>query len=248
MIPFKSSYYQNKIEEFASKVKTNEDFSINQCRIYWDFYKEGKHKGYMHVFKGVLRNVPCLYENDMLWMSLNGEEIGGYYEALRRAKGIVGVVGLGIGYFVEELASKAKVEKVIVYENNKDIIEIYNRLFDKNNKIEIVNCDAREVQGGNFDFFFVDIYRHEYNEDIVDDYKLFNENHDIKEYSFFGMEHFVLSLREEDIKEEVLPEYWLAMSKNIGDKFFESKYKDNFIPISYKKAKSLYDKFKLILS
>ena len=175
MIPFKSSYYQNKIEEFASKVKTNEDFSINQCRIYWDFYKEGKHKGYMHVFKGVLRNVPCLYENDMLWMSLNGEEIGGYYEALRRAKGIVGVVGLGIGYFVEELASKAKVEKVIVYENNKDIIEIYNRLFDKNNKIEIVNCDAREVQGGNIDFFFVDIYRHEYNEDIVDDYKLFNE-------------------------------------------------------------------------
>lgn len=248
MIPFKSSYYQNKIAEFASKVKTNEDFSVNQCRVYWDFYKEGKHKGYMHVFKGVLRDVPCLYEKDMLWMSLNGEEIGGYYEALRRAKGIVGVVGLGIGYFVEELASKEKVEKIIVYENNKDIIEIYNILFDKNDKIEIVNCDAREVKGEKFDFFFVDIYRHEFNKEIVDDYELFNKNHDIKEYSFFGMEHFVLSLREEDIKEEVLPEYWLAMSKNIGDKFFESKYKDNFIPISYKKAKSLYDKFKLILS
>ena len=151
------------------------------------------------------------------------------------------------GYFVEELASKAKVEKVIVYENNEDIIEIYNRLFDKNEKIEIVNCDARDVKGGKFDFFFVDIYRHEFNIDIVDDYELFNKNHNIKEYSFFGMEHFVLSLREEDIIEEVLPEYWLAMSKNVGDKFFESRYKDNFIPVTYKKAKSIYDKFKLIL-
>ncbi|WP_294344637.1 hypothetical protein [uncultured Clostridium sp.] len=246
MIPFKSSYYQNKIEEFGSKVKTTEDFSVNNCRIYWDFYKEGKHKGYMHVFKGVLRNVPCLYENDIMWMSLNGEEIGGYYEVLKRAKGVVGVVGLGIGYFVEELSSKGKVEKVIVYESNRDIIEIYNKLFDKNEKIEIINCDARDATGGKFDFFFVDIYRYQFNEEIVEDYQLFNKNHDIKEYSFFGMEHFVLSLREEDIEEKILPEYWLAMSKNVGDKFFESRYKDNFIPISYKKVKNLYNKFKSV--
>ena len=73
-----------------------------------------------------------------------------------------------------------------------------------------------------------------------------NKNHDIKEYSFFGMEHFVLSLREEDIEEKILPEYWLAMSKNVGDKFFESRYKDNFIPISYKKVKNLYNKFKSV--
>ncbi len=47
------------------------------------------------------------------------------------AKGKVGVVGLGLGYVVEEMAKKPEVEEITVYEISKEIIELYYENFQR---------------------------------------------------------------------------------------------------------------------
>ena len=53
-------------------------------------------------------------------MRLTPLEIQGAYFAIKMAKGKVGVVGLGLGYVVEEMAKKLEVEEITVYEISKE--------------------------------------------------------------------------------------------------------------------------------
>ena len=48
-------------------------------------------------------------------MRLTPLEIEGSYFAIERAKGKVGIVGLGLGYVAQEMAKKEEVDEVIVY-------------------------------------------------------------------------------------------------------------------------------------
>ena len=49
----------------------------------------------------------------------------------------------------------------------------------------------------------------------VDDYIKFNKLHNIKEYFFWGMEHFLLSCKYEEIVWVYIPELWMEISKKI---------------------------------
>ena len=159
-------------------------------------------------------------------MRLTPLEIQGAYFAIKMAKGKVGVVGLGLGYVVEEMAKKLEVEEITVYEISKEIIELYYENFPKNSKINIICCDAYNAERKEFDFFYADIYEYKLTSQIVDDYKKFNELHNIEEYSFFGMEHFLLSCSYTEIVWVYIPENWMESSR----KAFEAIQESNLLP------------------
>ena len=134
---------------------------------------------------------------------------------IKYAKDKVGVVGLGLGFVVQELAKKPEVDEVIVYEIEKDVIDLYYLNFKNNSKIKIINKDAFEAKRENFDYFFVDIYEYKLDYRVVEDYKKFNTLHNINEYFFWGMEHFLLSCRYEEIVWVYIPETWMEVSKKM---------------------------------
>lgn len=246
MIPFKDTYYENKIKDFTEKCNIKDDYFIGDFKVEYEFFKSGRINAYMHNYKGNLYNYPRLKEKEEIWMEVNAVEVGGCYEASRRAHGRVGIVGLGLGYYLQEIIDKEKVESIVVYEKSKEVIELYIKNFGLNPKVEIVNMDAFEVEGENFDFFFVDIYKNNISLDIADHYiKLISKNN-IKDYVFWGVEHFILSCDSEDVKSANLPKLWIDMADNLGDRFYQSKYKENFIPVPYDKSYKLLRKFEEI--
>ena len=139
---------------------------------------------------------------------------------------LIALPGIGLVYVVEERAKKPEVEEITVYEISKEIIELYYENFPKNSKINIICCDAYNAERKEFDFFYADIYEYKLTSQIVDDYKKFNELHNIEEYSFFGMEHFLLSCSYTEIVWVYIPENWMESSR----KAFEAIQESNLLP------------------
>ena len=81
-----------------------------------------------------------------------------------------------------------------------------------------------------------------------EDYKKFQEIHDIEEYSFWGMEHFLLSCSYEELLWVFIPENWVAMCKNLYEKLQSSGYIKNYKPLGEKKVSSILSKFKDVLN
>lgn len=245
MIPFKDSYYSNKIDEFLHKSKLSRDKKLGEVEVELEFMRRGRIQGYMHNYRGDLFNIPKLKCNGEFIMELNPTEIGGYFEFIRRASGTVGVVGLGLGYLVSELALKDRVKDVVVFEKEKDIIRFYEDNFGSNEKIKVIHGDAfsikEEFKSKKFNFFFVDIYNEEVSSKVMKDYKFFKEVYYIEEYAFFGVEHFILSLDSHALENDRIPKNWLHMADNLGDRFYQSPYRENFVPLNYKLCKSVLE-------
>lgn len=209
--PFETEFILNTIDEYNKKIVCNK---IGNYEIKSIDGLTGIIKGYLYEKEDCIKkDILELHGPDHVWMRLSPLEIQGSYFPIERARGRVGVVGLGLGYVVEEIAKKEEVKEVIVYEINKDVIDLYYSNFRKDDKITIINIDAFEAKAEEFDFFYVDIYQYKITSSVVDDYETFNNIHCIEEYSFFGMEHFLLSCRYEEIVWVYIPENWMEMSK-----------------------------------
>ena len=222
--PFDKEYVLDKIEEYNKKIKSNKvgDYEIKSVDGL-----QGVIQGYLHSKEDNYDiNILELHAPNNVWMRLTPLEIQGAYFAIKMAKGKVGVVGLGLGYVVEEMAKKLEVEEITVYEISKEIIELYYENFPKNSKINIICCDAYNAERKEFDFFYADIYEYKLTSQIVDDYNKFNELHNIEEYSFFGMEHFLLSCSYTEIVWVYIPENWMESSR----KAFEAIQESNLLP------------------
>ncbi len=243
MIPFKQSYYQNKIDEFKNKCSSDRDCSLGGLKLIWELRIEKRLPGYMHAYKGNMFYSPHLYRGDQLVMAVDGEEIGGIYEIVKKAHGKVGVVGLGLGYSVQEMINKESITEIVVFENDKDVIDLYNKNFENNDKVKIIEKDAFEAEGEKFDYFFVDIYDRKISKKIVEDYNFFKEKHDIKDYVFFGVEKFILSLFPSEYESENIPKLWKNMAEVTGERFGDSRYVENFAGYSAKKANELFHAF-----
>ena len=181
-------------------------------------------------------------------MRLTPLEIQASYFAIKMAKGKVGVVGLGLGYAVEEMAKKPEVEEITVYEISQEVVDLYYSNFPKNPKINIVCCNAYEAERKEFDLFYADIYEYKITSQIVEDYKKFNELHNIEEYSFFGMEHFLLSCSYTEIVWVYIPENWMESSRRA----FEAIQESNLLPYYEKLDENLVsqvlEEFKEVLN
>jgi hypothetical protein len=189
-----------------------------------------------------------LYRNNTCLMKLSPREIESSYNAISFSYGKVGIVGLGIGYVVQEIAKKTKVEKVIVYEDNEELIELYYQNFEENEKIKIIRDSALNASREIFDFFYVDAHKDQLTSEVVKDYIDFNKIHEIEEYAFYGLEHFLLSCKYEDIIWVYIPENWVAMSKRAYEALDASRYIETYKPLDEEKVKRILFQFKEILN
>lgn len=189
-----------------------------------------------------------LYRKNANIMEFTPKEIESSYGAISFAYGKVGIVGLGIGYVAQEIAKKAKVKEVIVYEESEELIKLYRQNFKDNEKIIIKKGDALKAQKDKFDFFYIDKYRDGLSSEAVRDYVAFNELHEIEDYAFYGLEHFLLSCKYEDIVWVYIPENWVAMSKRAYEALDASRYIETYEPLDEEKVKEILLEFKEILN
>lgn len=242
----------NKNFVFQEMTRYNNLINPGTCgnyRIVKNIIKKQNLQGYMYENKEEYDiDVIELYKNDVSLMRLTPREIESSYTTIHFAYGKVGIVGLGIGYVVQEIAKKYDIKEVIVYEISEEVIKLYNQNFKENKKIKIIKGDAFIAKGEKFDFFYVDIYEHDVTSKVVEDYKTFNQLHEIKEYAFWGLEHFLLSCKYEDIVWVYVPEKWIAMSKKAYEALDSSGYIKGYKPLEEDLVRKILLEFKQVLN
>ncbi len=127
-----------------------------------DLYLEKSSQGYfLDDF-----TYPALLENDTVWMSLDPDEINTMAPIIEQMHGKILIFGLGMGYFPYMASLNNKVEKIVIVENNMDIINFFKEFIASklDNKIpfEIVYDDAfhylENHPQNDFDCMFMDIW------------------------------------------------------------------------------------------
>ncbi|WP_195986626.1 hypothetical protein [Clostridium sp. D53t1_180928_C8] len=246
MKPFDKKYVLDKINEYNNKVNKRKigDYEIKSIEGL-----KGIVQGYLHQKEDEYEvNILELHGPNHIWMRLTPLEIQSSYFAIKMARGRVGVVGLGLGYVVEEMAKKAEVEEIVVYEISQDVIDLYYSNFKENPKIKIVCCNALEAESKEFDFFYADIYEYKLTSQIVEDYKKFNEIHNIEDYSFFGMEHFLLSCSYTEIVWVYIPENWMESSRKAFEAIQESNLLEYYEKLDERLVSQVLEEFKIVLN
>ena len=126
-----------------------------------DGYKEINHIGYFDKKFPYL----ALLKNNEIWMSLNPNEIKTMEPYIKKAKGHVLVLGLGMGYVAYMMANKKEVKDVTIIEKDSNVINIFNNLiwpsFNNKEKIKIINDDAinyLKQKQNRYDYMFADIW------------------------------------------------------------------------------------------
>ncbi|MGL5148986.1 MAG: rRNA adenine N-6-methyltransferase family protein [Clostridium sp.] len=246
MKPYNKEFFINKVNEYNNIISSNK---IGSYSILKRDGLQGIIKGYLYEKEDEYNvEIPELWGEERVWMRLSPLEIEGSYQFIKLSEGKVGVVGLGLGYVVQELAKKSSVKEIIVYEISKDVIDLYNKNFKKNPKIKILNQDAFKAEKESFDWFYVDIYEYKLTDKVVEDYKIFMELHEIENYAFFGVEAFLLSCAFEDIKWIYIPENWMEMVSVLHEAFEKSGYKDYKSTMDEELVFDILMKFKEILN
>ena len=244
MKPYDNDFILKEINKYYNKINVMKSGNYSIIKGEYDFTN-----GYMYEnMEKHKYNSLSLLKDDEIIMTISPEEIQGAYGIIKYAKGNVGVVGLGLGYTVQELAKRENIEKVTVYEISEDVINMYNRNFEHSDKIEVILCNAYYAERKEFDYFFVDTYDYELSLKVVDDYKKFNKIHKIKEYSFWGMEHFMLNCEYDDILWVYIPQLWIDMSRKYYSILDMTKYIDYYKILDQKLVKNILMEFKKVLN
>ena len=146
---------------------------------------------------------PVFHIDGRLWMSLTPMEVESNYLAWTCAEGVVGMGGLGIGYTTLRAAHKLEVDKVIVFEEDLRVVNLFKTQYASRpelSKIEFIIGDARETMKDYiFDFVYMDIYPDMLSDEAFSDVELFRSQNKIKRYKFWGQEKVVLEALSEGI-------------------------------------------------
>ncbi|MEG1002766.1 rRNA adenine N-6-methyltransferase family protein [Clostridium sp.] len=245
MKPYDKDFLLEKIKEYDKKISSN---TIGDHKISKSYDEDGITEGYMYEKNEEFNiKMPDLEGNDKYWMRISPKEIESTYGIIKNAHGKVGVVGLGLGYTVQEMAKRDEVKEIIVYEIEEDIIDLYRKNFKDNKKIKIIKGDAYKAKPETFDYFFVDIYEYKLTESVVSDYVLFNKLHNIEDYTFWGVEHFLLSCKYEEIVWVYVPEIWMELSKKAFAALQESGYLKYYNKLDESLVSEILQKFKVVL-
>ncbi|MGL5634095.1 MAG: hypothetical protein ACRDDL_03395 [Sarcina sp.] len=245
MTSYSAEVCENKIKEYKNFLKEG---CLGNTKILYGKVPSIT-DGYLYKRRKMLKESPVeLYVNGEMLMSLSVKEIQGATEAIRKAKGKCGVLGLGLGYYVQEIAKKEEVTEIIVYEKNKDVIELYNQNFATNKKIKIQNEDGFATKREEFDFFFADIYSYNLDCEVAKDYLKLMKLHNICIYTFFGVEKFLLSCPLEDLTTVFIPEEWMEMAKRSFDNVDKIGQTKNIKNLRRNKALEILECFRPILN
>jgi hypothetical protein len=105
--------------------------------------------------------IPVLANNNFKpWMSLTPNEVLTQRGAIRRAKGDVGMAGLGMGWAARKVLQRTKVKHLTIYEVEQPIIDFFGKslLEDFGDRVSIVKADAYEVDWMQYDVALWDIW------------------------------------------------------------------------------------------
>lgn len=106
------------------------------------------------------------YDQNTFWQSTE------FFLELKLAYGVCITTGLGLGIIQTHLVNNPNVTKVIVYEQNPDVIEIFSKIIEYNNfdisKIEIRNENANDIKDQICDCLFPDHFSNETEKQIVE--------------------------------------------------------------------------------
>lgn len=110
-------------------------------------------------------NFLALSYNKEIWMNISPNEINTMHPSIDKAHGDVLVYGLGLGYYPFMISLKENVNKIIIVEKDKNIIDIFNKyllyFFPQKQKIQIIQSDAFEYEKNHiehYDYTFVDLW------------------------------------------------------------------------------------------
>ena len=168
------------------------------------------------------------------WMSITPNEIETMDKAVKEAKGIVIVYGLGLGYYPYMISLKEEVNEIVVIEKDKNIIDIFNKYllpqFEHKEKIKVINDDAFNYmkQVSEFDYAFIDLWHDPFDglSLWLKAKKLEKEGHKYfywLESSFYLLlRRCMLSLIEEQLAGA--PESGYTKAKNITDEIINKYY------------------------
>lgn len=141
------------------------------------------------------RPVPIMSIGGNTMMSLTWMEVQSMFIPISFAFGDVITAGLGLGYYALAVAAKDEVDKVTVFESNRNVIDFFTKSFSKRrgfDKIDIVNEDVRKLKDARADFVFMDVYQTLLPDQVVDDIRLFSKNNSFDNYRFWGQERVYL--------------------------------------------------------
>lgn len=246
MKPYSKEFVFQEMKKYNNLINPG---TCGEYKIVKDTMKKEKLQGYMYKNEeDYAEDIIQLYKKDIILVKLGPREIEGSYEAISFARGKVGIVGLGIGYVVQEIAKKSNVEEIIVYEDSQEIVNLYNSNFKQDDKIKIIKGDPFKSESDKFDFFYLNRYQYKLTSTVIQEYKIFNKLHEIEEYAFDGLEHFLLSCKYEDIVWVYIPENWISMSKKAYEALDSSGYIETYMPLDEEKVKKILFEFKEILN
>ena len=261
MNAFSKEYFKERLDFFNNRIKT---FQLKENEFLTEdnksFLKEGnvairymkggftRLDGYLYKNMDEWTNFPVLVDEheNVLWMSITPMEISSHYYPIELAKGVVGVGGLGLGYYVESIKDKEEVKEIIVFETNEDIINLYYKNFGKSDKVKIVKEDVREIFDYTFDFFYNDIYPDMLPDEVAEHYSNINFNNNINFYWFWGLERFIIGLINNYHRElkVYFPTNWIRHSIELYEMFDKSEYSNLY---SVYQNTSLYEEFLEVL-
>lgn len=131
------------------------------------YFNDGRVVPQLGFFKTEYK-YPAILTNGVEWMTLLPNEINSQKKYIEKAKGKVLTYGLGLGYYVFQIALKKDVQSVTVVDLNKNVIDLFNLHLLPNfpdearKKIKIVQSDAfvfaKSLKDGDFDYIYADIW------------------------------------------------------------------------------------------
>ncbi|MBP5091156.1 MAG: class I SAM-dependent methyltransferase [Bacilli bacterium] len=111
---------------------------------------------------------PALTKGKKTWMSLIPHEIETMAPAIKKAKGRIATLGLGLGYFAFAASSKKEVTSLDIIEFDPSVIALFKKallpLFPHKEKIRIIQGDAIKYLKENetpYDYVYADLWHRE---------------------------------------------------------------------------------------
>lgn len=124
-----------------------------------------------------------LFYQNRFWMgydTLTGWQSSEFIIELNHAKGVCVTTGLGLGILQTLLLKSEKVEKVVVYEKNQDIIDLFLAMVEFNkfdiSKLVIINQDAGNIKDTKSECLFIDHFESDPYEKIISSVKFIAAN------------------------------------------------------------------------
>lgn len=135
-----------------------------------------------------------LKRDGRVWMSDSPKELESMKYAIHRAKGTVVIGGLGMGWVAWKCALKDSVDRVIVIERDRDLIEVFPTMINNNDipftihEADIFDVTLNDLGVNQIDFMFIDIWPSFGMESIPHETKTIWENIPAKEVNYWGQE------------------------------------------------------------